>query len=86
MLDKVRVSQVQTFYYSLVKQVLVSKLALKQELQSFAMDHLTEALGSQANNEQNKAVAIFNLLFINKDGIANKEKGSQLQILAENAN
>ena len=80
----------QLFYHCLVKQVLVSKLALKQELQSFAMDHLTDALvpasaNSQGNTEQNKALAIFNLLFINKDGLAEKEKSAQLQILAENA-
>ena len=64
--------------------MLVSKLAVKQELQDFAMSHLTDALVSsssanaQASPEQNKALAIFNLLFINKDGIAEKEKNGKL--------
>ena len=46
MLDKVKVNQVQAFYYHLVDKVLVRKLALKQELQDFTMDHLIEALVS----------------------------------------
>ena len=50
MLDKVKVSQVQAFYYNLVKEVLVNKLAIKQELQDFTMDHLIEALVSNNVN------------------------------------
>ena len=88
MLEKVKVSQVQLFYHNLVKEVLINKLAIKQELQDITLKHLIDALvlNNAGNELQNKALAIFNLLFINKDGISEKGKGSQLQILDDNAN
>ena len=68
-----------------MKQIIVSKLALKNEMLSFTMDHLIESLVSE---EQQKSLAIFNLLFINKgeSNVDQDNNGAQLQITEGNAN
>ena len=54
----------------MVKEIIVSGLAIKQEIQQLAMDDLVESMvllgNGQAGGTQ-KAYALYSLLFVSKD-------------------
>ena len=49
MLEKIKVNQIQHFYRCLVKEIIVSGLAIKQEIQTLAMDDLVECMVQAGN-------------------------------------